>query len=66
MSAITVCKDCADRYIGCHSKCERYIREKEETAEQKAIITFAKNKDRIQRSAIRDSISRMKKKSKKR
>lgn len=25
---ITVCKDCADRYIGCHSNCERFLHPK--------------------------------------
>ena len=29
---ITVCKDCADRYIGCHSECERYRHQKDEAA----------------------------------
>ena len=24
------CKDCTERYIGCHSKCEKYIKEKEQ------------------------------------
>ena len=23
------CKDCKDRYLGCHSKCEKYIEYKE-------------------------------------
>ena len=27
---IKCCKDCNDREIGCHGKCERYIKEKEE------------------------------------
>lgn len=30
---IECCKDCPDRYIGCHAKCERYIREKKECSE---------------------------------
>ena len=28
-SKITCCKDCEERYIGCHSKCEKYITEKQ-------------------------------------
>lgn len=24
------CKNCKDRHVGCHSKCERYLKEKEE------------------------------------
>lgn len=27
---ITTCKDCQDRAIGCHSVCERYIKQKAE------------------------------------
>lgn len=27
------CKDCPDRHIGCHAKCEKYIKFKEESAE---------------------------------
>jgi len=29
-SSITCCKGCKDRQVGCHSTCERYIREKNE------------------------------------
>lgn len=25
---ITCCKDCPDRYPGCHGKCEKYIKER--------------------------------------
>lgn len=25
---ITCCKDCKDRYLGCHDKCEKYIKQK--------------------------------------
>ena len=25
---ISVCKDCTDRKVGCHSTCERYIQDK--------------------------------------
>lgn len=27
---ITTCKDCADRTIGCHSTCEKYLAQKAE------------------------------------
>lgn len=27
MSSISVCKDCPDRRVGCHSICEKYIAE---------------------------------------
>lgn len=29
MSVIICCKDCADRYSGCHQNCEKYKAEKE-------------------------------------
>ena len=27
---ITCCKDCTERHLGCHSKCEKYINQKKE------------------------------------
>ena len=39
---ITPCKDCPDRYSGCHSKCERYIGWRKEFDEQKAAITHTR------------------------
>lgn len=32
---IKCCKDCGDRYPGCHSHCDRYIGEKAENEAQK-------------------------------
>ena len=32
------CKDCVNRYIGCHSECELYINEKNEYNRQQAEI----------------------------
>lgn len=29
MIGIKCCKNCTERYIGCHSSCERYLKEKE-------------------------------------
>lgn len=26
----STCRDCKDRYVGCHSKCERYIEYRKE------------------------------------
>lgn len=34
---ITVCKDCEDREIGCHGKCERYIKERDAREELMAM-----------------------------
>ena len=36
MIKITCCKDCEDREIGCHSYCEKYIREKEQMVKDKS------------------------------
>lgn len=41
------CKDCADRYLGCHSKCEKYIdwnkrwQENKDTRQDKLSTEFA-------------------------
>lgn len=32
------CKDCADRHIGCHGECEKYIKYKQEHAEMQTFI----------------------------
>lgn len=32
---ITCCKDCKDRYVGCHSNCEEYKKQKEKYEEEK-------------------------------
>lgn len=42
---ISCCKDCEERYIGCHSKCERYIQEIENWKKVKKQIS--KNKTYI-------------------
>jgi len=34
---ITCCKDCEERYIGCHSKCEKYIKEKQTLEKSKTL-----------------------------
>jgi hypothetical protein len=34
-SGVTCCKDCKERYLGCHDKCEVYIHAKEEYEERK-------------------------------
>lgn len=34
-NGITVCKNCKERTLGCHSKCEKYLRNKELYEERK-------------------------------
>ena len=29
-SGVSCCKNCSDRYIGCHSSCEKYIHQNKE------------------------------------
>lgn len=38
MPRITVCKNCEERTIGCHSNCEKYLAEK--ATEQQAIDDY--------------------------
>lgn len=40
------CKDCPDRYIGCHSMCERYKAFREELDELNEKIYKAKERER--------------------
>lgn len=35
---ITECKDCKERYPGCHDVCDRYGREKEKNLQVKQLI----------------------------
>ncbi len=39
------CKDCEERYSGCHSECKRYLEWTEGIKEMKAAVYKAKGKD---------------------
>lgn len=39
------CQGCADRYVGCHSKCELYISFRKELDEEKAKEIRARSKE---------------------
>ena len=41
------CRDCNDRHTECHSKCERYIKWKNERDELQTKIRKARESDRI-------------------
>ena len=45
---IAPCKDCKDRHIGCHSKCEKYLEYKKE-------LQKAKHREKIDKK-IEDDI----------
>lgn len=42
---ITCCKDCTERYVGCHGKCETYIQQDKERKAYNTMIFNAKNPD---------------------
>lgn len=39
------CRTCTERYVGCHSKCEKYIKECEEWEQWKADVKQARASD---------------------
>jgi len=41
------CKDCADRYVGCHGKCEKYLKWKENHKETTKLIREAEFKKNV-------------------
>lgn len=42
---ICKCKECTERYVGCHSSCEHYKKYREYLAEKKAIKDKKKKAD---------------------
>lgn len=48
MGAITCCIECVppERHPGCHSECERYLKEKEEHDKYNKIVAEGKRADR--------------------
>lgn len=55
------CKDCTERYVGCHSSCEKYISECEQREKEKQAIIEGEHKDRLLREYKYNSIQRFKK-----
>ena len=43
--SINSCKDCKDRYVGCHSTCEKYINAKKEYDELQEKIKKSKYRE---------------------
>lgn len=39
------CKTCTERYVGCHGKCEKYIKERMEWEKWKADVKQARSTD---------------------
>jgi hypothetical protein len=44
--SVTCCKDCPDRYPGCHDHCETFIKESQEWRDRKDFIKKAKRKEK--------------------
>lgn len=38
MAGIKCCRNCTQRYVGCHGECETYIKEKERWEKEKEVI----------------------------
>lgn len=47
MQKITVCKDCTDRYLGCHDQCEKFQDAKHKVQEEKEKLLNAMKKDAV-------------------
>ena len=44
------CRECKERYIGCHSTCEKYIESKRQMERRKKQIEAAKMEEKIYRT----------------
>ena len=51
---IAPCKDCTDRFVGCHANCSEYL----EWAELARSIREAKRRDEHLRSAVNELLGR--------
>ena len=40
------CQDCKDRYLGCHSNCQKYLEAKAEHSKEKESVTQIKEDER--------------------
>lgn len=60
------CVDCAERHVGCHSTCERYISDKENYDKKRNKIKDQKKRESIVTGYAVDSVKRMKDPSKRR
>lgn len=52
MGGVWCCKDCKKREIGCHSKCEKYLKQKEDSEELNKKIRKDKKFARATRDAV--------------
>lgn len=54
------CKDCAERQVGCHGKCERYIESKKRLEEYDVMVRAAKTNQDYSRPLIPQTYSKTK------
>lgn len=60
VSKITACKECADRHMGCHVDCTRYLKEKTEADRIREEMNQKKETLSKQIQWTRESVKRMK------
>lgn len=53
------CKDCKDRYVGCHSSCEKYMAAKEEYEILHEKISRQKRNAAVNRTYVRDAMDKI-------
>lgn len=59
MSSFFCCKDCEERYVGCHSTCEKYLQEKEKYGEHRDKIRKNRSAEADIKGAITSGVRRM-------
>lgn len=64
MRRTSVCKDCEDRKVGCHSTCRKYIEQSEQYKKENAEIYKQRSIDGLQKKRAVESAIRMKKRRK--
>lgn len=57
MSIVYPCKDCEERYLGCHSKCEKY----KECSEKSHRLSSQRIDDQLNRGDVINAMRRMQK-----
>ena len=59
---ITCCRECNERYPGCHDKCPKYLAQKQNMDEQREKVCKAKEQDEPYDQYKFDSIEKARKK----
>ena len=57
---LSTCKDCTDRFLGCHDKCDKYKQAKEQWLEHTAKVRTEKQKLNAVTKYQIDAVRRMK------